>query len=384
MPTGVVAYNSPLIRKGWMKQGMIQKASQSFWAPYKGKTKDSIIFQASKLDAKEGHNVTFEFDGNLAGEARVGKEKARGYGEEKLKFSDSLVVERLRFPVDNGDRFDGKNIGDLSIPEHVNSRSLLGDMWVRNNDQMFFDAGQGFLRSEGPSHLIRPNARTAIANLVSSDTMSYDFMKDVETIVKTGRGFTVGGDRRPLEPVTFEGNKPMWVMMVDAFQLSQLMKDSSFQTIVSQADVRGGRNMLLSGVIGKIGNFLVVEGGNFFGTSSSANLGKTSTEIQGLRTIHENGAFQGTSSYIGAGAGVIASRGIVLGKGAFQEGMGMSPDYKYKSGEDFDITSESLLEVWMQAQKTKLKAENADYADAKVTNMDYGVVAFDTYQSIAV
>jgi hypothetical protein len=57
------------------------------------------------------------------------------------------------------------------------------------------------------------------------------------------------------------------------------------------------------------------------------------------------------------------------------------PDYKFKTSQDFDIKSESALEVWMNCQKTILTVENDDYADAKVGGFDYGVVVVDTYNS---
>ena len=34
--TGKVAYGSDLIRKKWMREGLIQKSANSFWAAYKG------------------------------------------------------------------------------------------------------------------------------------------------------------------------------------------------------------------------------------------------------------------------------------------------------------------------------------------------------------
>ena len=76
-----------------------------------------------------------------------------------------------------------------------------------------------------------------------------------------------------------------------------------------------------------------------------------------------------------------ASRGLILGRGAVQIGFGKQPDYKFKSSQDFDIKSESALEVWMNVQKTILNTENVDYDDAKVSGHDYGVVVFDTFYS---
>lgn len=79
--TGKVDINSPLVRKAWMSEGLIQKAGISFWAPYKGKTFDSVIMVQNDISAKRGHTVTFDFDGNLSGKPVKGNTTAKGTGE---------------------------------------------------------------------------------------------------------------------------------------------------------------------------------------------------------------------------------------------------------------------------------------------------------------
>jgi len=69
MSTAVVALDSDLVRKKWMREGLVQAASKSFWNTYSGSTKDSIVFQANNLNASDGHTVVFDFDGNLSGKA---------------------------------------------------------------------------------------------------------------------------------------------------------------------------------------------------------------------------------------------------------------------------------------------------------------------------
>lgn len=370
--------SSVLVRNGWMKEGMIQASSKSFWSPYKGSTMDSVIYQKQQKSAEDGHTIIFDFDGNYASKAARGDEKAYGNGGPKQKFSDKITCEELRYPISNGKKFKGKNIGDLSITEHSNSRTLLSDMWTRNEDQFFFDAGQGFLRGEAPTHIIRPNAKTSIANLLSTDVLSYSFLLDLEETIKTGNGYTSGGKRRPLKPVTFEGEQPVWILMVDTVAKNQLFRDSEFQAIAKDADVRGRNNALLSGQVGKVGNWLIVEAPSYFGETSGNLLGEDAVEIQGLRDVDQDGKFSGETGF-GASGKIVASRCMVIGQGAFQEGIGMDPDYAFQSSDDFGNTSESALEWWGQVQKTNLKAEVQDYKEAKVANMDYGVVCVEVY-----
>lgn len=69
---------------------------------------------------------------------------------KKKKSAIKLTIERYRFPVDNGDAFDGIEIGDLSITQHNDSRTKLADKWVKFKDQAIFDSAQ-----QQVTHIIR-------------------------------------------------------------------------------------------------------------------------------------------------------------------------------------------------------------------------------------
>lgn len=377
--TGVVSYDSELQRKGWILKGLVQAKSTSFWDGMTGMSEDSVIYQKNDFSVKEGHEVHFQMDGNLVGQAHVDKEQAWGNSEQKKLFSDSLRVRRLRWSVDNGDKFDAKNVGDLSLAEHSDSRNKLSDLFIRAKDQMIFDALLGFLHSEAPTHTVLPNNKAAVANLLAADAFTYDFAMDLEDIVKSGKGYTSGGSRRPLEPYKLADGRKVWLMVIDSRQSRDIRKDNNFIAIGSNADVRGADNVLLKGVIGSLGSFLIIEAQTAYGFGSPL-IGKSKVEIAGLRKVDSTGLFEGQAGFAGSGT-ITASRGLILGRGAVQIGFGKQPDYKFKSSQDFDIKSESALEVWMNVQKTILNTENVDYDEAKVSGVDYGVIVFDTYYS---
>ena len=375
--TGVVRYGSALERKGWMVRGLVQARSTSFWEGLTG-GQDAVIYQENDLSKGAGHEVVFDFDGNLSSKAHVDKEQAFGNSEQKKKFSDKLRVRRLRWSVDNGDEFDAINIDSLDLTTHEDSRSKLSDLFIRSKDQFLFDAAQGFLSNNGPSHVIRPNGRATIGDLVAGDVAGYDFMMDVEDIIKSGDGFTEGDKRRPMEPFTLANGTRKWLWVVDSRVARDIRKDDGFVSVMSNADYRGIDNRLIKGVIGEIGSLIVIEAQNFFGVSSSKVIGKTEVEVSGLRKVDSNGLFEGETGF-GASGAVIASRSIILGRGAMQIGMGKMPDYRWQPSEDFGIKSESALITYMNVQKTVLMAETEDYEDAKVAGYDYGVVVVDTY-----
>jgi len=376
MSTAVVSLTSDLVRKKWMREGLVQAASKSFWNTYSGGSSDSIVFQANNLNASDGHTVVFDFDGNLSGKAIKGKTTAFGKGEQKKKFSDKVTVERYRLVVDNGDEFDGVNIGDLSINQHSDSRTKLGDLFIRFKDQAVFDAAQGNL-GNAPTHIIDLGT-----------TLTYTDLLDIENIVKTSNGFTTGGVRRPLDPFRTKDGKPIWLFVIDSAMKNILMQDATavtgFAPIMANADMRGNNNRMISGVVGMVGQMLIVVADQFFGSTSLEvpgwGLDDSEIEIAGLRQYA--GADPTTAPWTGQstfdyGHANLHSRGLIMGAGALQLAFGKMPDYKFQASQDFGIKSESAVEFWMESQKTNLTAENSDYEAAKIAALDYGVIAVD-------
>lgn len=377
--TGIVSLSSDLQRKKWMREGLIQAASKSFWTPFTGNSPRSIVYQENNENSGTGHTVVFDYDGHLSGKAIKGKDTAFGKGEQKRKFSDKLTVERYRLVVDNGDKFDGVSIGDLRINEHSDSRAKLGDLFIRFKDQALFDAAQGLIKTQdgttqSPSHVIDLGT-----------TFTYDSLLSIENVLKTSQGFSSGSIRRPLEPYIMQNGEPVWVFLVDSSMATKLRKDTSgYQTIMSRADVRGEGNRLLRGVIGKLGHLLIVEAGQFFGETAGTQLGwglnDSEIEISGLRQY--DGASPASALWSGQtgfnyGSSNLHSRGVILGAGALQLAFGKMPDYKWQPSNDFGIKSESAVEFWTEARKCVLTAENTDYKKAKVADIDFGVICVD-------
>ena len=378
--TGVVNYGSILERRQWMLDGLIQKAASSWWSGFKGSSKDSIVFVTTDASKGAGHEVVFQFGGNVSGAGKVDKERLRGNEEQKKQFSDKIRVRRIRHGLDNGDEFDAINIGNQALSEHNGSRNLLADWYVRQSDQWLFDTAQGMMNGETLTHVIRPNARATIGDLISTDTFGFDFLVKLETIISTSKGYTTGGKRARLEPFTFAGGKRKYLLVIDAKQAEDLALDAKFQAIVQTGDVRGNDNRLISGVLGTFRSFVIVQGDNFQGKTLSRVISKSEVEVSGLRQINEDGTFSGETGFDTAGK-IVASRAVILGAGALQQAFGRQPDYKYAASDDYEITSGSAIELWTNVQATILKAENGEYEQAKISGFQYGIVAVDTYNS---
>jgi len=377
--TSVLRYGNELERKSWMVQGMIQKKSESFWNGLKGNSADSVIYQKKDMAAGDGMTVVFDYRGNHASAGFRGSEEAFGNAKAKLKFSDKLVVEEGIYTIDNGRKFNAAEIGDMDLAEHEDSRELLADNNIRANDQVFFDLGTGYLRDETPTHILRAGGRATVADLTTTDTMTWDFLVEMENAAKTGE---IGSTRRaPIKPFKFANGKRKWIAVLNSHQIKDLLQDTKFQSIYQNAQVSGNGNELITHAIAEVGNLVIMEAGVFFGMSKHNQLFGQSVEISGLRTIDEAGTFSGTKT---TQAGVVANRGFIVGAGAFQEAFGMMPDYKFQPSQDFGRVSESGLELWWQAKKCELTAEVEDYDDAKISSMDYSLFAFDTYKTAIV
>jgi len=386
-----VDIGSDIKRKGWMREGIVQAAAESFWGPYTGNSSNSIVYQENDISASEGHTVVFDFSGKISGKAIKGENTAYGKGEIKRKFSDKITVDVYRIPVKNGRKFDAVDIDDLSISQHGNSRGLLADLFIDWKDQMIFDAAQGSY-GEAPTHIF---------NL--GTTFTYDNLLTIETALKTGRGFVspsatgavttnVAGRRAPLAPFKLSNGDKIWLFVVDSFMANLLKQSDGYQTVVINADVRGNNNRAISGVIGKLGSLMIVEASDFFGfTEPGADFGLEDSEIEisGLRKYTTDGtvdtttpltAWEGQAIYEtdSATAGKTMSRGLILGQGAICAAFGQMPDYKFQESTDFKNTSESAIEFWTEVKKTNLKLEGgAVYKAAKITGLDYGVIAVD-------
>ncbi len=393
MGSAQVSIGSDLERKKWMREGLVQEASKSFWGPYTGTSSNAIIYQVNNEGAGDGHTVVFDYSGKISGRAVKGKDTAYGKGEVKRKFSDKITVARYRIPVNNGDKFDGVNIGDLTINEHSDSRSKLSDLFIRWKDQMVFDALSGGY-GDAPSHIFDLGT-----------TFTINQLTQIEQSLKTGKGFyaasatgalstAAAGRRAPLEPFRLDGGEPVWLFVVDSNMATKLKTDSTYQTILQSADSRGNNNRLIKGVIGKLGRLLIVEASDFFGFTDGAgsfDLDASEIEIAGMRKYTTDGTIDATTPLVGwegqegfddSTAANVMSRGLILGQGACKMAFGKQPDYKFQESTDFGITSESAVEFWTNAEKTNLKLEGGSvYKAAKMTGIDFGVIAVDMQHS---
>lgn len=381
--TAVVPMNSPLKRKEWIREGLLQAQSKSFTAGYTGTSMDSVVYQ--KNDITAGHEVVFQFDGNLVAKGVVDKQTAFGTGEPKRTFSDRVEVRRFRTTVSEGDKFDGVNIDAIDLNEHSDSRDKLADKWIRVKDQAILDVMQ-----QGATHRIVTN------------NFTFDDFRAIENSIKTGYGYVAMDDaskslgrRLPLNPYRLENGESVWLLLDDSLGVTKILADAGIKDLLKSADLRGDGNRLIKGVLGKIGNLVIVEAQTFFGTTDDSKVtgdfvqngyatwNRTAIQIAGLRHFRvANNNAKATAKYWSGEAlptannDKVFSRAVLLGAGAVQFAMGKAPDYHIQKSQDFGIMSESCLEAWVGCKATTLIPESGDY-DIPLGYMSHGIVAVD-------
>jgi len=171
--------------------------------------------------------------------------------------------------------------------------------------------------------------------------------------------------------------RSIWLMVIDPATAANIKGNvgaGNIMSLMQNADIRGPNNNAIRGVLGAIGQLVFVEAESFFGSSASKAFEGTEVEIAGLRAYDGvNSKWAGETGF----ANQTFSRNLVMGQGAIQMAFGKMPDYMFQKSPDFGISSESAVEFWMNAQRTKLKAENEDYKAAKVADLDFGSIVFD-------
>ena len=420
MATGKVDYNSDLIRSKWMTSKLVSDRAHSFWNPYTGKTPTSIIYQVTDGGCSAGKTVIFDFSGKLTGAGFKGAESGCAIGETKRKFSDKLSVDMYSFYVDNGSKFNACLIGDLSLPQHSDSRSLLSDLWTRQKDQAIFDVLQGAAFSEdggilgagglcGPTHIYDLGCGFEWNDLMYIENAA----KKGTNLVKAVNGMVSSipaVKRMPLEGYRLQNGEPIYLAVIDNVMSTKLRANPKYQTIKINADVRGDGNALISGHLGKESNVLYVEAPVFFGATKGKGTFNiiTDTEVQfsGLRRYAHGPdnvqVWEGQAAFDAIEAKSIAektdiakltdpaaikkakadrdymvySRGLLLGAGAAMEGFGKMPIYEFEWTK-FKKQSESMLEVIFNVKKTELTLEMGKDYDGKITDIDFGVICLD-------
>lgn len=363
-----VKSGSALIRNDWLLADMLKQVVNDPFQNVMGASWDSVIFSRQQ-PGNMGLTTKFDFDGFLVGRSVLGKEGARGKGEKLRGFSDKLEITRQRYVVSNGDPLDAINIGRSPAQRMQRASQLLAKVWQVGRAQNFMDCMQGTLNSATPTHVIRPNSRSASTSIVAGDIFDLGVLDNVALALKEGTGFQTGSDRMPYMPYTMRNGRSKWLMYLDPVDMANLRKDADFRDAVTVADIQGMENLFFSSRAFEYQDLLISELPRFVGTTSGNN-GDGSTLRAG--EIVQPGA-----RLINATGSIYHTRSLVLGAGAMLYGKGMAP-FASTEDSDFGAESESAMTIHHNMKKTRLTPEAADYTPA-LKDIDFGVLTIECY-----
>lgn len=343
--------------------GMLDRVTKDPFQSMMGSTWKSPIF-VKQQDSTSGLTTKFDWDGFLTGKSVLGKTGARGKGEAKRFFSDSIEIIRQRFVVSNGDPLDAMVIGRSPESMQKDSIAKLSDVWMHSRQQNMVDCAQGTLYDATPTHVIRPNNKTAASSLTSGDVMDLTTLDRIVLALKEGTGFSTGADRMPYLPYTMANGKQRWRVLLDPLDMYNLRQDADFKDAVVQADVQGTGNLFFSDRVFEYQNLLIEEMPRYVGCDTEGStLITDGIIIPGARLFEQSG-FKTT-------------RSLVLGQSAMIYAKGIAP-FALTEDSDFGIESESAMTVHHNMKKTRLTPEAADYTPA-LKDIDFGVLTIECY-----
>lgn len=329
----------------------------------------SVIFTKTSVNAGRGNTVIFDYDGFLTGSGTVtGKTGVSGKGEVKRLFSDTITIDRVRIPVDNGDPFDARNVGRTDAERLQDSGTKLADALNFKRQQNFMDCAQGTLGPVTPSHVIRPNGRTAKGNLVAGDIMDLTLLQRISLAMTEGAGFDTGADRMPLLPYQLKNGRPVFLLYLDPIDMANLRKDSEWSSAVQTADTRGLENLFFNSKAMQFENLLLSELPRFSGDA---------TILDGS-TLAGSAIIRPGARLFASGSGTIKhTRSFILGAGAMCYAKGTDPVVTTEV-RDHGTFNESVLTVHHNMKRTRLTPEGADYTPA-LKDIDLGIITIECY-----
>lgn len=257
MATTSILTSHGLSAEQWNSDLFKKYQEMTFFGKFKGVGSKSIIQVKRDLEKKEGDAVTFGFSNSIRGTAGVsGDTPLEGHdGTDYVSNNEAMSYNYQRVVIDQV-RQSIKLKGIMSEKRVAfslrnDARSQLTDWMSYNEDQAIFTAINA--------------CDTVATSFIAGTGLTYDAIVDMkkEAMFPSDDNIGAGAKTRKIEPIKLDGGEEVFVLGVNPADAADFRKSTDFKTFNQNADVRGSKNAIFTGMLGMFNNVVIHEHSSF-------------------------------------------------------------------------------------------------------------------------
>lgn len=274
----------------WFSTGLVGKGTADTGRP--------VHLVTELTESERGDTCIMQLVADLEGDGISGDADMEGNEESLVNDDTEIHIDLLRHAVKKKGRMAEQR---TVIRFRTTARNKLAYWLAERLDQMMFLTASGVaftLKNDGSTRSTSSNlsslrfagdvtapstnrikyagTATSTATLTSSDTMSWDLIVNTRAYAK----------RKRIKPIRM-GGKEYYCMVMTTEQGRDLRKDSDYQTINKDANVRGEANPLFKGMLSVVDGVILYEHNyvyNTIGAASGSKYGSGGT-VEGAQAL---------------------------------------------------------------------------------------------------
>lgn len=257
MAATTIATSHGLSAEQWNSDLFKKYQEMTFFGKFKGVGSKAIIQVKRDLEKKEGDAITFGFSNSIRGTSAVtGDTPLEGFdGTDYVANNQAMtynyqrvVIDQIRQSIKLKGLMSEKRV---AFNMRNDARSQLTDWLSYNEDQAIFTAINA--------------ADTVLTSFITGTGLTYDAIVDMkkEAMFPSDDNIATDKKTRKLEPMKLDGGEEVFVLGVNPSDAAAFRKSDDFKNFNQNADVRGSKNAVFTGMLGMFNNVVVHEHSGF-------------------------------------------------------------------------------------------------------------------------
>lgn len=255
--------------KRWSTSLAVDTNAKQYWSKFIGEGENNVIQRMNELEKEAGDKVQYDLLVQLRKPPVRGDNRVQGLEEEMRFFTDELVIDQLRHPVNAGGKMTRKRtLHNL----RKRARDLLSDYWAKYMDEICFIVMSGArginedfiepldyatqngnaLLAPDAGHILYGGDATGKADLATADKMDRVMIERAETYARMIRA--TNPNMTNIHPIMVEGGKH-FVVLMSTYQEHDMRTASGSDWLEIQkaaAGAEGRKNPIFKGKLGMI------------------------------------------------------------------------------------------------------------------------------------